>query len=73
MNYSLETAPRCHLISFLILMMPLVFLTSSCMVGPKYQRPSAPVPQTYKEAPPSASKKRRVGSAGETERHNHSR
>jgi NodT family efflux transporter outer membrane factor (OMF) lipoprotein len=26
-----------------------VLLLSSCMVGPKYQRPSAPVPTTYKE------------------------
>jgi NodT family efflux transporter outer membrane factor (OMF) lipoprotein len=26
----------------------------SCMVGPKYQRPPAPVPQTYKEAPPES-------------------
>jgi NodT family efflux transporter outer membrane factor (OMF) lipoprotein len=25
---------------------------SGCMVGPKYQRPTAPVPQTYKEPPP---------------------
>lgn len=30
----------------------LIFLTSSCMVGPKYQRPAAPVPQAFKEPPP---------------------
>src|SRR6185312_11984352 len=53
---SLKTAPQWRLISFLIVMMPLVFLTSSCMVGPKYQRPSAPVPQTYKEPPPESFK-----------------
>jgi len=31
----------------------LLLFSSACMVGPKYQRPSAPVPQAYKEAPPS--------------------
>jgi len=30
----------------------LLFL-SSCMIGPKYQRPSAPVPPAYKETPPA--------------------
>lgn len=35
----------------LILAAPLFFLTA-CMVGPKYQRPTAPVPPAYKESPP---------------------
>ena len=30
----------------------LLLLLAACMVGPKYQRPSAPVPAAYKEAPP---------------------
>lgn len=30
----------------------MVLIESACMVGPKYQRASAPVPQVYKEAPP---------------------
>jgi NodT family efflux transporter outer membrane factor (OMF) lipoprotein len=38
----------------LILAMPLLFSTA-CMVGPKYQRPTAPVPPAYKELPPSKS------------------
>jgi NodT family efflux transporter outer membrane factor (OMF) lipoprotein len=33
-----------------------VLLLSGCMVGPKYQRPTAPVPQTYKEPPPQGFK-----------------
>jgi NodT family efflux transporter outer membrane factor (OMF) lipoprotein len=35
----------------LILGAPLFFSTA-CMVGPKYQRPAAPVPGAYKEQPP---------------------
>ncbi|HTV54725.1 MAG TPA: efflux transporter outer membrane subunit [Terriglobia bacterium] len=31
-----------------------VLCLPSCMVGPKYQRPPAPVPPTYKEAPPQS-------------------
>ena len=31
----------------------LLFLSSACMVGPKYQRPTAPVPPAYKESPPA--------------------
>ncbi|MGD0695188.1 MAG: efflux transporter outer membrane subunit [Terriglobia bacterium] len=31
------------------------FLLSACVVGPKYQRPSAPVPAAYKELPPEPS------------------
>jgi NodT family efflux transporter outer membrane factor (OMF) lipoprotein len=30
----------------------LALLSSACLVGPKYQRPAAPVPAAYKEAPP---------------------
>src|SRR4051812_36370547 len=33
-----------------------MLLLSGCMVGPKYQRPSAPVPQTYKEQLPEGFK-----------------
>lgn len=29
-----------------------VLLSTACMVGPKYQRPTAPVPSAYKEQPP---------------------
>jgi NodT family efflux transporter outer membrane factor (OMF) lipoprotein len=35
--------------------MSLTLLSSACMVGPKYQRASAPVPAAYKEAPPPSS------------------
>jgi NodT family efflux transporter outer membrane factor (OMF) lipoprotein len=35
----------------LVLAAPLLGLTA-CMVGPKYQRPSAPIPGAYKEQPP---------------------
>jgi len=31
----------------------LLFFSSACMVGPKYQRPAAPVPPAYKETPPA--------------------
>jgi len=31
----------------------LLFFSGGCMVGPKYQRPSAPVPPAYKEPPPA--------------------
>jgi len=31
----------------------LLLSSTACMVGPKYQRPSAPVPPAYKEAPPA--------------------
>jgi outer membrane protein TolC len=30
-----------------------LFLLSSCMVGPKYVRPTAPVPAAFKEEPPA--------------------
>jgi NodT family efflux transporter outer membrane factor (OMF) lipoprotein len=33
----------------------LALFSSSCMVGPKYKRPTAPVPTTYKELPPDGS------------------
>jgi NodT family efflux transporter outer membrane factor (OMF) lipoprotein len=33
----------------------MLLLLSSCMVGPQYKRPSAPVPPTYKELPPAGS------------------
>ena len=31
----------------------LLLFSSACMVGPKYQRPTAPVPPAYKESPPA--------------------
>jgi NodT family efflux transporter outer membrane factor (OMF) lipoprotein len=31
----------------------LALLSTACMVGPRYQRPAAPVPQDYKEQPPA--------------------
>jgi len=34
----------------------LLFFSSACSVGPKYQRPTAPVPAAYKEQPPDNSK-----------------
>ncbi|HLJ80833.1 MAG TPA: efflux transporter outer membrane subunit, partial [Ktedonobacterales bacterium] len=30
-----------------------LLFSSACMVGPKYQRPTAPAPSTYKESPPA--------------------
>jgi NodT family efflux transporter outer membrane factor (OMF) lipoprotein len=43
------------------LLLPAVFalLLSGCMVGPKYARPSAPVPAAFKEAPPDSFKETR--------------
>jgi NodT family efflux transporter outer membrane factor (OMF) lipoprotein len=37
---------------FLLALAGLALLSSACMIGPKYQRPSAPAPVTYKEPPP---------------------
>jgi NodT family efflux transporter outer membrane factor (OMF) lipoprotein len=37
---------------FLLALAGLVLFSSACMIGPKYQRPSAPAPATYKEPPP---------------------
>lgn len=34
----------------------LAFTLSGCMVGPKYSKPSAPVPSAYKEEPPASFK-----------------
>jgi NodT family efflux transporter outer membrane factor (OMF) lipoprotein len=31
----------------------ILLVSSGCMVGPKYQRPTAPAPSTYKEPPPA--------------------
>ena len=44
---------RRHLPSaFCLLLSAICLLFSSCMVGPNYKRPSAPVPPSYKELPP---------------------
>lgn len=37
-----------------IILVGVTLCGSGCMVGPKYQRPSAPVPPAYKEAPPQS-------------------
>jgi NodT family efflux transporter outer membrane factor (OMF) lipoprotein len=41
--------------SFLLALAGVTLLSSACMVGPKYQRPSVPVPAVYKEQPPENS------------------
>ncbi|HEY6290256.1 MAG TPA: TolC family protein, partial [Terriglobia bacterium] len=43
-------AADCLLLSVFFVLL----LTSSCKVGPNYQRPAAPVPAAYKETPPPA-------------------
>ncbi|HXA04592.1 MAG TPA: efflux transporter outer membrane subunit [Bryobacteraceae bacterium] len=37
---------------FLGLLIPAMLLSTACMVGPKYQRPAAPVSPAFKEPPP---------------------
>jgi NodT family efflux transporter outer membrane factor (OMF) lipoprotein len=51
-----QTISRC-LRSYLFLpaLAALMLFSTACMVGPKYQRPSAPVPAAYKEIPPADS------------------
>lgn len=39
-----------------ILALSLALLTSGCMVGPKYSKPPAPVPNAFKEPPPDSFK-----------------
>ena len=48
--------PHCLLLTAYCLL-PSAYCSSSaaCMVGPKYQRPTAPVPPAYKEPPPAES------------------
>jgi NodT family efflux transporter outer membrane factor (OMF) lipoprotein len=48
MNRKIDRAP---LVGGLIAV--LTVFASSCMVGPKYQRPAAPTPQAFKEPPPN--------------------
>ena len=38
---------------FLLVLGALLLPTTACMVGPKYQRPSAPIPPSYKELSPA--------------------
>ncbi len=40
--------------SWLAAALCLLLFSSACMVGPNYKRPTAPVPATYKEAPPAS-------------------
>lgn len=44
---------KSKILSGFLLLACIVYLPS-CMVGPKYHRPSAPVPPAYKEAPPQS-------------------
>ena len=51
------TAMRCNVNKGAnALLVCLLLFSSACMVGPKYQRPTAPVPPAYKEPPPDNSK-----------------
>ena len=43
---------RCGRDFLLLLLAPPLLGLTACMVGPKYQRPSAPIPAGYKEQPP---------------------
>jgi NodT family efflux transporter outer membrane factor (OMF) lipoprotein len=43
----------------------MIFATLGCMVGPKYNKPSAPVPPAFKEQPPAEFKESIVWKAGE--------
>ena len=45
------SSSRCLLLSAFCLLL----FSSACMIGPKYQRPTAPVPPAYKEPPPDNS------------------
>jgi NodT family efflux transporter outer membrane factor (OMF) lipoprotein len=40
----------------LVCLVCLPLTLTACSIGPQYQRPTAPIPPTYKEAPPAASK-----------------
>lgn len=42
--------------AYAVLVLPL----TACMVGPKYQRPSAPIPGAYKELPPPDAAQTRI-------------
>jgi NodT family efflux transporter outer membrane factor (OMF) lipoprotein len=46
--------PKSNIARVCLLVTGLAVGLSSCMVGPKYQRPPAPVPSAYKEAPPQS-------------------
>ncbi len=46
---------KCYERWWLLALAALVLPTTACMVGPKYQRPSAAVPGAYKELPPPES------------------
>ena len=55
MKYALVTFRYIVTGIFALLLVLLIFALESCTVGPKYVRPSAPTPQTYKEQPPASS------------------
>jgi NodT family efflux transporter outer membrane factor (OMF) lipoprotein len=55
-----QTAKRLSPFCFLPSAFCFLLFSSACMVGPKYQRPAAPVPPAYKEAPPADWKETQV-------------
>jgi NodT family efflux transporter outer membrane factor (OMF) lipoprotein len=48
-----QTKTRITASCLLLIAFCLLLFTAGCMVGPKYQRPTAPAPTAYKEAPPA--------------------
>jgi outer membrane protein TolC len=52
MNQKTRIFAGCPRYSYFFAFAGIVFLSSGCMVGPKYQRPTATVPVEYKEPPP---------------------
>lgn len=54
-HFPFHPAWRDHAPFAILLLSVVCLLLSACVVGPKYQRPSAPVPAAYKETPPENS------------------
>ena len=53
MNATTNTSSGVRRVALLLPLLVTLLLSNACMVGPKYRRPSAPVPQVYKEPPPA--------------------
>jgi NodT family efflux transporter outer membrane factor (OMF) lipoprotein len=53
MNAATNTFSGGHRVALLLPLVVTLLLSDACMVGPKYRRPTAPVPQVYKEPPPA--------------------